>query len=103
MRFVHLVNFTTEGAKTIGESKKRYDLFEQGVRAVGGRVVDGYGVLGSHDLVVITEMPDEKAATKVAVSAVARGTVSIHTLTAVPIKEFYELVDEALAAAAARR
>lgn len=103
MRFVHLVNFTTEGAKTIGESKKRYDLFEQGVRAAGGRVVDGYGVLGSHDLVVITELPDEKAATKVAVAAVARGTVSIQTLTAIPIKEFYELVDEAIGAAAARR
>lgn len=103
MRFVHLVNFTTEGAKTIGESKKRYDLFEQGVQAAGGRVVDAYGVLGSHDLVAITELPDEKAATRVAVAAVARGTVSIQTLTAIPIKEFYELVDEAVGAAAARR
>lgn len=103
MRFVHLVNFTTEGAKTIGESRKRYDRFEQGVQGAGGRVIDGYGVLGSHDLIVVTEMPDEKAAARVAIAAASQGTVSIQTLTAIPIREFYQLVDETLAAAAARR
>jgi uncharacterized protein with GYD domain len=103
MRFVHLVNFTTEGAKTIGESKKRYDWFEQGVKAAGGRIIDAYGVLGAHDLVVTTEMPDEKAVIKVVAATVARGTVSVQTLTAIPIKEFYELVDQAVGAAAARR
>jgi hypothetical protein len=29
-------------------------------------------------------------------AAVSRGTVSTHTLTAIPIKEFYDIVDEAV-------
>jgi uncharacterized protein with GYD domain len=101
--FINLVRFTTEGAKSIGESKKRYELFEQGVKAVGGRVVGSYGVLGDYDLISITELPDEKAAVKVSVAAMTRGTVSIKTLTALPIKEFYSVVDEAVGALAARR
>jgi hypothetical protein len=32
-----------------------------------------------------------------------RGTVSIKTLTALPIKEFYSVVDEAVGAVTARR
>jgi uncharacterized protein with GYD domain len=101
--FINLVRFTTEGAKSIGESKKRYELFEQGVKAVGGRVVGSYGVLGDYDLISITELPDEKAAVKVSVAAMLRGTVSIKTLTALPIKEFYSVVDEAVGAVTARR
>ena len=102
-RFAHLVRFTAKGAETIGESQKRYELFEQGVRQAGGRIVDAYGLLGKYDLLIVTELPDEKAATKVVVAAAARGTVATQTLTAIPIKEFYQIVDEAVAAGAARR
>ncbi len=101
--FISLIRFTSEGAKTIGESKKRYELYEQGVKAAGGRIIGSYGVLGDYDLIAVTELPDEKAAVKVSVAAMARGTVSIKTLTALPIKEFYSIVDEAVGAVSARR
>ncbi len=102
-RFVHLIKYTAEGAKTLGESRSRYDKFEQGLKQFGGRVVDAYGVLGEYDLLVITEAPDEKAVIKAILAAMSRGTVSSQTLQAIPIKEFYNLVDEAVGAVGARR
>jgi len=101
--FAILVNFTSEGAKTIGDSKNRYQKFEQGLKEAGGRVVASYGLLGEYDILVVAEAPDEKAIAKVVLAAVSRGTVSTKTLPAIPIKEFYEIVDQALGAVAARR
>jgi len=101
--FVQLVRYTSEGAKTIGDSKKRYEKFEQNVKAAGGRIHESFGLLGDYDILAITDLPNEQAAVKVSVAAMAQGTVSVKTLTALPIKEFYNLVDEAVGAVAARR
>jgi uncharacterized protein with GYD domain len=100
--FVNLVRFTAEGAKDITKSKGRWERFQQRVSEAGGRVVGGYGLLGEYDLLVITELPDEKAAMKMAIAASSQGTVSTETFTAVPISEFYNLVDQAAGATAAR-
>lgn len=102
-RFAHLVRFTSEGAKTINDSRNRYQKFEQALKENGGRIVDAYGLLGDHDLLIVTEAPDEKAVTRAVLTAVARGTVSFQTHPAIPIREFYEMVDQAVGAVAARR
>ena len=102
-RFVHLLKYTTEGAKTIGESKSRYEKFEQALKTAGGRIVDAYGLLGEYDLMVVTEAPDQNSVMKAILGAISRGTISTQTLPAIPIREFYGLVDEALGAVAATR
>src|SRR2546427_5480632 len=55
MTFVTLVRLTTEGAKTIGEGRKRYEAYEKLVNDAGGRVVAAYGLLGEYDIVTVTE------------------------------------------------
>ncbi len=101
--FATLINFTQKGAEGIADSKNRFAKFEGWVKEAGGRIVSAYGLLGEYDLLVITEFPDEKAATRTIVKVATLGTVSPKTLTAIPIKEFYQLVDEAVGAVAARR
>lgn len=101
--YATLVNFTQKGAESIGESKNRFAKFDDLVKQNGGRIVSAYGLLGEHDLLVIGEFPDEKAITRVLATVASWGTVSTRTLTAIPIKEYYQLVDEAVGAAAARR
>ncbi len=103
MTFVTLVNFTQKGAETISESKNRFAKFEESVKEAGGRLVSAYGLLGDHDVLAITEFPDEKTATRTILKVASWGTVTTKTLTAIPIKEFYQLVDEAVGAVAARR
>ena len=95
--FVILMKFTSKGAETLRASSQRYDQFEQGIRELGGKIVSAYGLLGDYDVLIIAEFPDAKAAMKTVVRAASRGTATSKTLTAIPIKEFYALVDEALA------
>ena len=47
-------------------------------------------------MLIVAEFPDERAAMKTVIRAASRGTATSKTLTAIPIKEFYALVDEAL-------
>jgi uncharacterized protein with GYD domain len=101
--YVTLANFTQKGAEHVGESKSRFANFEAAVKEAGGRVVSAYGVLGEYDLVVITEFPDDKAGWRTIVKLASLGNVNTKTLSALPIKEFYQMVDEALGAVAARR
>ncbi len=96
--FATLVRFTAEGTKTLGESRKRYENYQKLVQEAGGRVTASYGLLGEYDILTIAELPNEKAAARIALAIASRGTVSTQTLTAIPIKEFYDLVDEAVGA-----
>jgi uncharacterized protein with GYD domain len=95
--YVILMNFTTKGAETLLESSRRYEQFEEGIRELGGKVVSAYGLLGDYDVLIVAEFPDEKAAMKTVVRAASRGTATSKTLTAIPIKEFYALVQDTLA------
>lgn len=89
--FVTLARYTAEGAKTIADSRDRYRKFDMAVREAGGRILAAYGLLGSYDLLLVTDLPDEKVAVRLLMTAVSRGTVTTETLTAVPIDEFYDL------------
>jgi uncharacterized protein with GYD domain len=95
--YVILMKFTTKGAETLLESSRRYDKFDEGIRELGGRVVSAYGLLGDYDVLIIAEFPDEKAAMKTVIRAASRGTATSKTLTAIPLREFYGLVNEVLA------
>ncbi len=96
--FVTLVRFTAEGAKTITGSRKRYEAYEKRVQDAGGRVVASYGLLGEYDILTIADLPSEKAAARIALATGSLGTVSTQTLTAIPIKEFYDMIDEVVGA-----
>jgi|SRR2546426_1911281 len=94
--FVILMKFTTKGAETLSESGQRYERFEEGIRALGGKVLSAYALLGDYDVLIVAELPDEKAAMKTVIRAASRGTATSKTLTAIPIREFYALVDKTL-------
>jgi uncharacterized protein with GYD domain len=95
--YVILMKFTTKGAETLLESSRRYEKFDEGIRELGGRVVSAYGLLGDYDVLIIAEFPDEKAAMKTVIRAASRGTATSKTLTAIPLREFYGLVNDVLA------
>lgn len=92
--FVTLARYTAEGARTIASSRERYEKFKLGVQQAGGRVTAAYGLLGSHDLLIVTELPDERAAMQLLATIASRGSVSTETLVAIPIDELYDLVEK---------
>jgi uncharacterized protein with GYD domain len=94
--YVILMKFTTKGAETLTESATRFEGFEDGIRKLGGKVLSAYALLGEYDVMIVVELPDEKAVMKTLIRAAARGTATSTTLTALPLKEFYGLVRETL-------
>lgn len=53
-----------------------------------------YALLGRYDFMDIYEAPDEKAAAKVSIISLANGAYSSESITAIPYKEFTDLINQ---------
>ena len=61
--YVSLVNWTDQGIKNYKDSTSRADDFSKLVESLGGRVREVLWTVGAYNLVVVTEFPDDEAAT----------------------------------------
>jgi uncharacterized protein with GYD domain len=61
--YVILATFTDQGVKTAKDSPKRAEAFNQMAGTFGVTVKEIFWTQGRYDIVVITEAPDEIAAT----------------------------------------
>lgn len=64
--FVTLAKWTDEGIRNIKDSPKRRHAFEDRITSMGGKVKDAYLVMGEYDLVLVTEVPNDETAAKMA-------------------------------------
>ncbi len=53
-----------------------------------------YALLGEYDFMDIYEAPDEKAAAKVAMITMSKGAMNAVNLTAIPYKEYLEVIKD---------
>ena len=60
--FITLVNFTDQGIKNVKESPARFEAFRSLAEKMGVTVKSVYWTLGSHDIVVTVEGPEETVA-----------------------------------------
>ena len=61
--YVNLYKFTEKGMQTIKETTKRFEAAKKAAAQAGVTLKDAYWLQGKYDLVVISEAPDEIAAT----------------------------------------
>ena len=80
--FVTLGKWTDQGIRNIKDSSKRRQAFEDTVSSMGGRVKDAYLVLGDYDVVVVSEVPDDETAAKLALATGMLGNVRTMTMRA---------------------
>jgi uncharacterized protein with GYD domain len=57
--FISFLNFTDQGIKNVKESPDRFDAFRALAEKMGVTVKSGYYTVGSYDMVVVTEGPEE--------------------------------------------
>ena len=86
-RYVILVNWTDQGARTVTETTQRADQVRQMVERMGGRLEALYWTQGRHDLVGIMDAPDEETAAAVGLRAGMAGAVRTETLRAFDAEE----------------
>lgn len=93
--FVILSKVSGEGMKqlkSLGEMDKE---FEKQLKEVCPEVkrVASYALLGAYDFLHIIEAPDAQSAAKAALILNSFGATATQTLTAIPFKEFAEIVE----------
>jgi uncharacterized protein with GYD domain len=94
--FICYGNFTDQGAKTMKEGPKRAEGTKALVEKMGGRLVGMYVTTGQYDLVIIADMPNGDAMTKLALSLSSQGNVRTTTVRAFAPAEMGKLIAEAL-------
>ena len=86
-RYVILVDWTEQGARTVADTIQRAEQVTQMVGQMGGRMEALYWTQGRHDLVGIMEAPDEETAAAVGLRAGLAGAVRTETLRAFDAEE----------------
>src|SRR2546428_11716228 len=90
--YVLLTKVTATGVKTIQSNPRRIKEVNKEIEALGARVVAQYATLGRYDFVNIIEAKDAETIARISVALGARGTVSIETLTAIPVETFVRAI-----------
>jgi uncharacterized protein with GYD domain len=94
MLFICFLNWTDQGAKAIKGVSIRHEALKGEIAGLGGRLVGGYVTRGQYDVVLVLEMPDGDAMTKLAVALSSRGNVRTTTVRAYLPEEFGRLAAE---------
>jgi len=92
--FICFLNWTDQGAKAVKGAPARHENLKGEISRLGGRLIGGYVTRGQYDVVLVLEMPDGDAMTKLAVALTSRGNVRTTTVRAYLPEEFGRLAAE---------
>jgi uncharacterized protein with GYD domain len=91
--FISLVNFTDQGRRNIKESPDRADAFRGLCTKLDVAVRGMYWTSGRHDMVVITDGPED-AATAAGLTVNSLGNVSAQVMRAYTVDEMRRIISK---------
>lgn len=80
--YIVLTSFTDQGIRSVRDTTKRADAVKESAKKFGVTVKEFYWTLGSHDLVVIFDAPDDVSMTALGLSIGSAGNVRTQTMRA---------------------
>ena len=80
--FIALGSFTDQGIRNVKDTVKRADMVKEAAQKAGITMKEIFWTLGSHDMVVIFEAPDDASITAFALAVGMAGNVRTQTLRA---------------------
>ena len=90
--YLHLVNWTDQGIRDVKESPQRLDAVKQAAQAAGGRVIFFYLTMGQYDMALLTELPNDEMAARLALAVGSQGSVRTTTLKAFTEDEYRSII-----------
>ncbi len=90
--YILLMNYTQQGIENVKESPARLDKARDLLQTLGGEVKDFYLTMGSHDIVVVIDAPDDETVAKFVLTAGSHGNVRTTTLKAFSEDEFRSII-----------
>jgi uncharacterized protein with GYD domain len=89
--FITLASFTDQGIRNVKDSPDRFSAFKAAAEQIGVSVKAAYWTVGSYDMVLIVEGPEE-AATTLLLKTGALGNVRTQTLRGFAEQEFRQFL-----------
>ncbi len=93
-KYVILVNWTEQGARSVTETTQRAEQVTQMIEQMGGRVETLLWTQGRYDLVGITEAPDDETAAAFGLRVGMGGAVRTETLRAYDAEEMGRILEK---------
>jgi uncharacterized protein with GYD domain len=89
--FMCFLNWTDQGAKAVNEAATRAGATQALIAGLGGKLICGYVTTGQYDVVLVVELSNGNAMTKLAIALTSRGHVRTTTARAFSVEEFGKL------------
>jgi uncharacterized protein with GYD domain len=86
--YVTLVKWTEQGMKGIKDLPIRFEEAGKAMEAMGGKFLSAYVTMGLYDMVVISEGPNDEAASTAALAIASQGNLQTTTMRAFTPAEF---------------
>src|SRR5580765_7203270 len=80
--YIALSNFTDQGIRSVKDTTKRAEAAAKAAKKFGVKMTQIYWTVGSFDLVIVIEAPDDASATAFMLSTGSAGNVRTQTLRA---------------------
>ena len=93
-KYVILVNWTEQGARSVTETRERAEQVRQMVEQMGGRMDTLLWTQGRYDLIGITEATDEETAAAFGLRVGMGGAVRTETLRAYDAEEMGRILEK---------
>ena len=91
-KYILLLNWTDQGAKTVKESTKRYDAAKEAAKVVGGTLETIYMTFGAYDLVTVLDAPNDEAAATFVLRTGMAGNIRATTLKAFAEADYRKII-----------
>ena len=92
--FISLVNLTQQGIRDFKDSPDRAAKFSSMAEKAGAKVKEVYWTIGSYDVVVVMEAPDDETAAAVMLGLGSLGNVRTQTMRAFDSSEMKEIISK---------
>lgn len=90
--YITMLRFTQQGIKDIKGGPGRLDAAKKAYAAAGGSIKAFYLTMGRYDAVVVSELPDDGAAARIALQTGSLGNVTTETLRAYTEDEYRKII-----------
>jgi uncharacterized protein with GYD domain len=90
--YVTLVKYTDQGVRNIKESPARLEAAKKVAKAAGAEIKSFYLALGTYDIVLTVNAPDDETAARLVLTIASQGNVRTDTLRVFDETEFRKLI-----------
>lgn len=91
--YIMLANYTDQGIRNVKESPKRATAARDLAKKCGAEMKDLYLTVGTYDLVVLLEAPNDEAIAKFALKLGSLGNVRTTTLKAFDERQYRTIIE----------